>query len=128
MKYVKIANEESNGRKTKFCLLIPDYGVTDDDLKVYKVEPTVLISLLAREYRFMYYVKVLYQKFNKDKLCSYLGIQDWQLTKIYNNSIKYQERELLDNLVELCNIDMNIKKGIWDKDIALINFILNACS
>lgn len=35
-KYVKIANSESKGRNTKFCLLIPDYGVSDDDLMIYE--------------------------------------------------------------------------------------------
>ena len=35
-KYVKIASNEAKGRNTKFCLLIPDYGVSDDDLSIYK--------------------------------------------------------------------------------------------
>ena len=98
------------------------------DLKVYKTEPVMLISLLAREYRLMYYVKKMYQ--NKKMLvsiCSELKLQDWQVNKLYNNSIKYSEKELLSNLVELCNCDTAIKKGMWDKDVALISFLLGAC-
>lgn len=35
-KYVEIAESEANGRNTKFTLLIPDYGVKDDELSVFK--------------------------------------------------------------------------------------------
>lgn len=98
------------------------------DLKVYKVEATSLVVLLAREYRLMYYVKKLYNKMSISEMCSYLGLADWQINKLYNNSINYKEKELLSNLVSLCNIDLNIKKGIWDKDIALYTFLLDACS
>ena len=99
-----------------------------NDLKVYKTEPVMLISLLAREYRLMYYVKKMYQ--NKKMLvsiCSELKLQDWQVNKLYNNSIKYSDDELLKNLVNLSNCDVSIKKGIWDKDVALISFLLESC-
>ena len=35
-KYVSIAEEEAKGRNTKFSLLIPDYGVKDEELKMFK--------------------------------------------------------------------------------------------
>ena len=54
-------------------------------------------------------------------------MQDWQVNKLYNNGVHYSENELLKNLVDLCNIDMNIKKGLWDKDTALYGFLLDAC-
>ena len=98
------------------------------DLKVYKVEPTSLVVLLSREYRLMYYVKRLYNKMSISEMSSYLNLADWQINKLYNNSINYKESELLNNLVLLCNIDLNIKKGIWDKDTALYTFILDACN
>ena len=99
-----------------------------DDLKVVKTEPVMLISLLAREYRLMYYVKKMYQnKKTLASICSELKLQDWQVNKLYNNSIKYSDDELLNNLVSLCNCDTSIKKGLWDKDVALISFLLGAC-
>ena len=98
------------------------------DLKIYKVEVTSLVILLAREYRLMYYVKKMYANMNITEICSYLGLADWQVSKLYNNSIHYQEKELLNNLVLLCNIDLNIKKGLWDKDVAFYTFLLDACS
>ena len=35
-KYVNIADSEAAGRKTTFKLLIPDYGVKDDELSIFK--------------------------------------------------------------------------------------------
>ena len=101
---------------------------TLDSLKVYKVDATVLTVLLAREYRLMYYVKKMYQNKNSlSNICTLLNLADWQVNKLYNNGIHYSESELLKNLVDLCNIDMNIKKGLWDKDTALYGFLLDAC-
>lgn len=101
---------------------------TLNSLKVYKVDATALTVLLAREYRLMYYVKKMYQnRISLGEICSFLNLVDWQVNKLYNNSVHYSESELLKYLVDLCNIDKNIKKGIWDKDIALYGFILDAC-
>lgn len=101
---------------------------TLNSLKVYKVDATVLTILLAKEYRLMYYVKKMYQnKSSLSDICEYLNLADWQVNKLYNNGVHYSENELLKNLVDLCNIDMNIKKGLWDKDTALYGFLLDAC-
>ena len=101
---------------------------TLNSLKIYKVDATVLTILLAREYRLMYYVKKMYQnKSSLSDICEYLNLADWQVNKLYNNGVHYSENELLKNLVDLCNIDMNIKKGLWDKDTALYGFLLDAC-
>lgn len=97
-------------------------------LKIYKVEPTVLVSLLAREYRLMYYVKNLYNKMSMSDIMSYLSLADWQINKFYTNSSKFSNKELLGNLVKLCDIDLNIKKGVYDKDISLYGFLMDACS
>lgn len=97
-------------------------------LKIYKVEPTVLVSLLAREYRLMYYVKNLYNKMSVSDIMSYLSLADWQINKFYTNSSKFSNKELLGNLVKLCDIDLNIKKGVYDKDISLYGFLMDACS
>ena len=99
-----------------------------NDLKIYKVEPIILINLLAREYRLMYYVKKMYQNNNNfNEICNKLKLQDWQINKIYNNTLKYTYKEIEKNLVDLCKIDTYIKKGIWDKDSALISFLLESC-
>ncbi len=93
------------------------------------MDSTVLVALLAREYRLTFYVKKLYQdKWSLKDICNTLHMADWQVDKLYNNALHYSESELLRNLVLLCDIDMNIKKGLWDKDTALYGFLLDACS
>lgn len=97
-------------------------------LKIYKVESIVLINLLAREYRLMYYVKRLKdKKLSIGEMCKELNLQEWQVTKLYNNSLKYSESEILKNLYSLGEIDLNIKNGTYDKDCALYSFLLDAC-
>lgn len=99
-----------------------------NNLKIYKVESVTLINLLAREYRLMYYVKKMREdKNNMDDICKNLAMQEWQVNKLYNNSLNYTDNELLKNLSELAKIDLKIKSGILDKDIALYPFLLEAC-
>lgn len=100
-----------------------------NSLRIYKVEPTSLIILLAKEYRLMYYVLKMYQnQISLREISNNLNLADWQIDKLYNNAIHYKEKELLKNLVDLCNLDKNIKKGIWDKNTAIYNFLLEACT
>lgn len=130
---IKIVGEELDSNNFHFVNAVIEKNLANalkilKSLKVYKVDATVLATLLAREYRLMFYVKKLYQeKVSISEICSNLSLADWQVNKLYNNGLHYSEKELLRNLVDLCNIDMNIKKGIWDKDIALYGFLLDAC-
>ena len=130
---IKIVGEELDSNNFHFVNAVIEKNLANalkilNSLKVYKVDATVLATLLAREYRLMFYIKKLYQeKVNISEICSNLSLADWQVNKLYNNGLHYSEKELLRNLVDLCNIDMNIKKGIWDKDIALYGFLLDAC-
>ena len=77
----------------------------------------------------MYYVSKMYQnQISLREISNNLNLADWQIDKLYNNAIHYKEKELLKNLVDLCNLDKNIKKGIWDKNTAIYNFLLEACT
>lgn len=99
-----------------------------DNLKIYKVEPLSLVLLLAREYRLMYYVKVMYKKYSLREIMSKLQLQEWQVNKLYTNSRTYTEEELKSYLVSLCKIDIRVKKGLIDKDTCLYPFIMEVCS
>jgi len=130
---INIVGEELDSNNFHFVNAVIDKDLGSalkilSSLKVYKVEATALVILLAREYRLMYYVKNLYNKKSLNEIMSYLGLADWQVNKLFTNSNHFTNEELLDNLVSLCNIDLNIKKGIWDKDIAIYGFLLEACS
>lgn len=133
MDVISIVGEEKSNNNFLFVASVVEKNLNKavkilNNLKIYKVEVTVLVSLLAREYRLMYYVKNMYNKKSVQEVMKYLNLQEWQVNKLYNNSIKYTNKELLDNLVSLCNIDINIKRGIWDKDTAIYKFLMEACS
>lgn len=130
---IKITGEEKNNNNFDFVNAVVEKKLSSSlkilkNLKVYKVEPTALVALLAREFRLMYYIKELKDKMNTSEMMSYLSLADWQINKLYNNSMKYTKNELLKNLLCLCKIDLNIKKGYWDKDTSLYGFILENCS
>lgn len=97
------------------------------NLKVYKVEVIVLINLLAREYRLMYYVKKLREEKNMASIVRELNLQNWQVDKLYQNGLKYSEKEILKNIYLLGEMDLKIKNGEYDKDIALYPFLLEVC-
>ena len=97
-----------------------------NDLKIQKVEPLILLTLLAREYRLMLIAKSMYQKnINKNKIASELKLQDWQLDKIMAASYNYSIKELEDKIISLTNLDYNIKSGNIEKYLGLELFILN---
>lgn len=130
---IKITGEEKNNNNFDFVNAVVEKNLSSSlkilkNLKVYKVEPTTLVALLAREFRLMYYIKELKDKMDTSEMMSYLSLADWQINKLYNNSMKYTKNELLKNLLYLCKIDLNIKKGYWDKDTSLYGFILENCS
>ena len=131
---VEIIGKEVENTNFNFVSSVVDKNLESsinilNNLKIYKVEQITLLVLLAREYRLMYYVKKMRSK--KDtlsKICQSLGIQEWQATKLYNNGLKYNEEELLKYIYILGDIDLKIKKGDYDKDVALYSFLLEACS
>ena len=99
------------------------------NLKVYKVESLALINLLAREYRLMYFLKRYdSKKMSLKEISVKLSLQDWQIKKLYQNSLEYTEDELLTNIKKLANIDIGIKTGTFDKDAALVTFLVDVCA
>ena len=96
-----------------------------DDLSILKVEPISLINLLAREYRLMYFTKLLYED-NKslNTISKELKLQDWQTEKMLKNSFNYNYEELENNLLVLNECDLQIKSIYFDKYSLLKSFML----
>ena len=99
-----------------------------NDIKVLKVEPTIILSMLYREFRLMLSI-LLYEKNNYDHydILKELNIADWQYNKIKNNLRGYNLREIKEEIVKLSNIDYQYKSGLINKDVVLINYILESC-
>ncbi|MEG1149847.1 MAG: DNA polymerase III subunit delta [Bacilli bacterium] len=99
------------------------------DLKVYKVESIALLMLLAREYRLMFYLKRYQAKgLNMASICKEMKMMEWQVNKLYTNGLKYSEVELLNNLKKISIVDIGIKSGNMEKDVSMINFLVDVCS
>lgn len=126
---INIISKTMDDNNFHFVDLVIDKNINSlkvlNDLKIQKIEPLVLLTLLAREYRLMLIAKDLY---NKKKsvisIAKELNMQDWQIDKIINRSYNYSVKELEDKLISLNDLDYNIKIGNIDKYLGLELFIL----
>lgn len=98
-----------------------------DDLMRQKIEPIMLLAMLAKEYRNI----LLYKKMentSKSDLMKTLDFKyDFQLDKVINNSYNYSVNTLEDYLVYLTDLDYKIKTGKISNKRALELFILYCC-
>lgn len=99
-----------------------------EESKILKVEPTVIISLLYREFKLML-SSLIYEenKYSYNEILKNLKLADWQYQKIKNNLRLYNKNELKDEIVKLSNLDYKCKSGFLNKDVMLINYIMDLC-
>ena len=99
------------------------------DLKIMKVEPSVLISLLARDFRIMLNLKLLQKEGKREyAMMNELGLMDWQLEKYLKKIFPYKIKELESIMVKLAKLDLDIKSGKIDRFMGLELFILDICA
>ena len=99
------------------------------DLKTMKVEPTILISLIAGDIRIMLNIKKLLEENKREyEILNELKLMDWQLEKYLKKAFPYKIKELEEWLVKLTELDLKIKSGKLEKYDALELFILDICS
>lgn len=100
-----------------------------DDYILNKNYPVIFMTMLANEYRKIYFIKTLLNKRNKSELRSLLKVKyDFQMDKLIRYSYSYSEKELEDNLVLLCDLDYQIKQGKMNDKVALEWFFIKICS
>ena len=99
-----------------------------DDLMIQKVEPIMLISMIAKEIRNMLLVKKMMNSKSKKDMMSVLGLKyDFQIDKLINNSYSFKENKLEEYLVLLSDLDYKIKNGKISNKLALEMFIMDIC-
>ena len=87
------------------------------------------MSMLANEYRNIYLVKKMMMNNNKNDIMKKLDIRfSFQLDKLINYSYSYKEIDLENKLLELCDLDYEIKQGSITDKLALELFLLKACN
>ena len=88
-------------------------------------EPLKIVIMLANQFRIMYQSKELMLKgYTEKDIASLLKIHPYRVKLAQQNSRNYSSKTLLKYLNELADIDIGIKTGKINKDLALELFIL----
>ena len=96
-----------------------------NDFKLFKIEPLILVSMLANEYRNILITKDLFQKgYSNQKIKESLGLVDWQVDKLIDSTYNYSLSELENKLLDLTKLDYDLKTSKIDKYLGLEMFIL----
>ena len=92
----------------------------------YNVEPLSLIGLLASQFRIMYQVKVLDRKrMNNAEIAKLLNTKEYRIMKTKELTRFYTEKEILNLIIKLSEIDLKIKTTSNDPNLLIQVFILN---
>lgn len=95
------------------------------DLQSLKVEPSILLVLIVREYRLMLEYSIALKAHLLNEFIKNWHLQDWQINKIANNLKKYQEKELRQIIIKLADYDYKLKSGQIDRTLLLELIILD---
>ena len=88
-------------------------------------EPIKIIVILANQFRIMYQSKELLKKgYSEKDIASILKIHPYRVKLAIQNGRNYSPKTLLEYLNNLADIDIGIKTGKLNKDLALELFIL----
>lgn len=88
-------------------------------------EPIKIVVILANQFRIMYQAKELFKKgYSEKDIASILKIHPYRVKLAIQNGRNYTSKTLLKYLNDLANIDIGIKTGTLNKDLALELFIL----
>ena len=88
-------------------------------------EPIKIIAILASKFRLMYQACTLTKKgLTEDKISEILGIHKYPVHLAIIAGYKYNQELILKYLNDLADLDIGIKTGTKDKELALELFIL----
>ena len=88
-------------------------------------EPIKIIALISSKFRLMYQACTLTKKgLTEDKISEILGVHKYPVHLAIIAGYKYNQELILKYLNDLADLDIGIKTGTKDKDLALELFIL----
>lgn len=91
-----------------------------DELKILKIEPLNIFSLLVREFRLIMHVKIA--KSNNmfvDDILKKDGLADWQISKVLDEAKSYSLEKIKNIFGILMDYDYKFKSGIINSDLFL---------
>ncbi len=96
------------------------------EMLILNEEPIKIIVLLANQFRLMYQVKIFLKKgYTEENIANTLNMKRYPVYLAIQSSYKYEEDVLLNNLEALADLDIKIKSGEINKDIALELYLLS---
>ncbi len=96
------------------------------DLLLHQTAPYSILGLLASQFRIMYQVKVLERRnYSNDLIAQTLGQKPYRIRKTRELTRFYSEKELLQFMISLADIDFQIKTSDVDPDFLIQQFILS---
>ena len=88
-------------------------------------EPIKIIVMLANQFRLMYQAKNLTKKgYSEEDIADLLGVKRYPVHLAIAKGYKYDDSVILNHLEELADLDIKIKSGTIDKNLALELFLL----
>ncbi len=89
-------------------------------------EPIKIIALIASKFRLMYQASTLTRKgYTEENISEILGVHKYPVHLAITTGYKYNPKVLLNYLDLLADLDIGIKTGTKDKELALELFILS---
>ncbi len=131
---VNLASKTLNSNNFSFVDAVVDNDLENSlklfkDLKTLKTDPSILIALLARDFRLMLNIKLLQERGIREyNIMNELGLMDWQLEKYLKKAFPYKIKELETIMKKIANLDLDIKRGKIDRFMGLELFILDICA
>lgn len=100
-----------------------------EELKVIvenNIEPAIILSMIAGQYRLIYSTKnLIKQGLSEKKVADELDVHPYRIKLAHDNSYNYSNIELKDKILSIGELDKKIKTGELDKYNALKIFIIN---
>ena len=129
---INIVSKNLEDNNFKFIEVVMNKNIKDafkmyDDLMVQKVEPIMLMVMIAKEIRNTLLTKMMSNR-SRSEIMKILGYNyDFQLDKVINYTRMYTVKELEDYLVLISDFDYKIKRGKITNKLALQMLILQIC-
>lgn len=99
--------------------------VSSQNFERLKIEPAMIIIMLAKEFQIM---NLLKGEMSKKEIQNMFHKEDWQMKNYLMNADKYTKKEIKKVIVKLADYDYQLKSGLLDKSVILELLSLDFCS
>ncbi len=124
------------GDNDRFVFDLVDAVVKGDRATALEIAETIIreedgsmavIALLTKQFEIMYDSLELSDKgYSLEQIAKSTGVNQFRLKKAYRAAMAYSKSKIKTLLIDLYNIDRDIKRGDIDKDVALELFVVSA--